>query len=922
MRLLRLLLVRDSRRNRRGNGRRRAAPRLRIEVLEGRALPSTVTWINPGGGDWDTAANWLDGTTGTNHVPGPAEDAVIDTPGITVTHSSFFSSDSVHSLTSAATLAVSNGTLSIAADSEVDSLNLSGGTLTGAGTLTIDNAFTWAGGTMSGTGHTVLNGSATVGGIFSGPLLDTRTLDNAGSATVPDGQTLSFAHDAVWNNEAGATLTLRGNSSLNPFFGQSGRLSNDGLLLHSGADNSTSNINLPFDNTGTVSVRTGALNLASLTNEGELDLGAGALATLSGGSSSGALVLAADSALSISGAFTQQAGGTVDLAAGSSLTTGTAYTMQDDTAISGPGTVVLSGGFFGGTLNVAGGARIDNLASTGTVLVPAGGSLDVGTLALAAGTVNVAAGGSLDSQTLNQIGGTLTGPGTATIDGTLTWVGGTMSGTGHTVVNGTATVGGIFSGPLLDTRTLDNAGSATVPDGQVLRFDHNALWNNEAGATLTLRGNSSLGNFLGQSGRLNNDGLLVHSGADNSFSGVNFPLDNTATVSVLTGTLNLTSSLTNEGQFDLAAGALASLSGGSSSGALVLAADSALNLTPSALNPTATFTQQAGGTVDLAAGSALNIVGFGGATYTMQDGTAVSGPGTVVLTGGGTLNVAGGARIDNLTTTGTVSVPDVGSLTVQNLALGSGTVTIAAKGIVDAQNLTQTAGTLTGAGTAVIDGTLTWAAGTMSGTGHTVLNGTATVGFRFGPTLDTRTLDNAGSITVPDGHGLLLANNALLNNEAGATLTLQGSGALDHFFGPPGRLSNAGLLVTTGHGQATINLAVTNSGTVDLQGVLSIGGNYTQSADGTLNLHLAGTAVGSQYDQLQVHGAAVLDGTLNVTLVNGFTPANGNTFRILTFNSRSGDFAAMNLPDPGNGLVLNPMYDGSGLTLLTEPAGP
>jgi len=54
--------------------------RLRLELLEGRILPSQVTWINPQGGDWDTASNW-----NTQSVPGPADDVIINIPGITVT---------------------------------------------------------------------------------------------------------------------------------------------------------------------------------------------------------------------------------------------------------------------------------------------------------------------------------------------------------------------------------------------------------------------------------------------------------------------------------------------------------------------------------------------------------------------------------------------------------------------------------------------------------------------------------------------------------------------------------------------------------------------------------------------------------------------------------------------------------------------
>ena len=56
----------------------------------------------------------------------------------------------------------------------------------------------------------------------------------------------------------------------------------------------------------------------------------------------------------------------------------------------------------------------------------------------------------------------------------------------------------------------------------------------------------------------------------------------------------------------------------------------------------------------------------------------------------------------------------------------------------------------------------------------------------------------------------------------------------------------------------------------------------------------AAPVAGTQYDQLRVGGSATLDGTLNVSLANGFTPADLDSFQVLTFGSRSGDFAVKN----------------------------
>src|SRR6516162_5949358 len=114
--------------------------RLILESLEERALPSTVTWIG-GSGDWDTASNWSDGTT--KRLPGPADDAVINITGISVTHLTT-ATDSVHSLTSKAAIVVGAGSLSVASASTISStLDFDGGTLTGPGVLAVSGLFTW-----------------------------------------------------------------------------------------------------------------------------------------------------------------------------------------------------------------------------------------------------------------------------------------------------------------------------------------------------------------------------------------------------------------------------------------------------------------------------------------------------------------------------------------------------------------------------------------------------------------------------------------------------------------------------------------------------------------------------------------------------------------------------------------------------------
>ena len=51
-----------------------------MELLEDRQLLTTVSWINPAGGIWNTASNWRD-DVGANRVPAAADDVVIDLTG-------------------------------------------------------------------------------------------------------------------------------------------------------------------------------------------------------------------------------------------------------------------------------------------------------------------------------------------------------------------------------------------------------------------------------------------------------------------------------------------------------------------------------------------------------------------------------------------------------------------------------------------------------------------------------------------------------------------------------------------------------------------------------------------------------------------------------------------------------------------------
>jgi hypothetical protein len=151
-------------------------------------------------------------------------------------------------------------------------------------------------------------------------------------------------------------------------------------------------------------------------------------------------------------------------------------------------------------------------------------------------------------------------------------------------------------------------------------------------------------------------------------------------------------------------------------------------------------------------------------------------------------------------------------------------------------------------------------------------------------------LANPTSADIAAGARLEI-NNSLDFMAAGRTLTVTGAGRLD--------INNnidttaAGLVMVSGGnvgGNGRINGRLTNNGgTVSpgtSVGTLTVEGNFQQNATGTLNIELGGTAAG-QYDLLNVVGGgglngAILDGILDVSLVNGFVPAVGNTFDVIT----------------------------------------
>jgi hypothetical protein len=141
-------------------------------------------------------------------------------------------------------------------------------------------------------------------------------------------------------------------------------------------------------------------------------------------------------------------------------------------------------------------------------------------------------------------------------------------------------------------------------------------------------------------------------------------------------------------------------------------------------------------------------------------------------------------------------------------------------------------------------------------------------------------LDLAGHTLTKTGDGTMAANNNVLT----------GGGMVDCQEGTCG-------------GTGTIFGSLNNDATVapgNSPGILTVDGNYTQGASGTLALEIGGLVPGEEHDKLVVTGTATLAGTLDVSLINGFTLAGDMEFDVLDFNSVVNDFSTFNLP---SGLV-------------------
>jgi hypothetical protein len=168
--------------------------------------------------------------------------------------------------------------------------------------------------------------------------------------------------------------------------------------------------------------------------------------------------------------------------------------------------------------------------------------------------------------------------------------------------------------------------------------------------------------------------------------------------------------------------------------------------------------------------------------------------------------------------------------------------------------------------------------------------------------VQTGTIDCAGGFVQSSGTTTISAGATLISSSA-HSVTLSG-----------GTLVGGGSIGSS----TTATNVVNNGGTVSpagagTTGILTVYGNFTQAAGGTLAIDLGGHTAGTQYDQLAVTGTSTLGGTLSLSDINSFVPANLDSYTIMTFASASGNFATVG--GPASGFAFTPVSNGTNLAL-------
>ncbi len=564
--------------------------------------------------------------------------------------------------------------------------------------------------------------------------------------------------------------------------------------------------------------------------------------------------------------------------------------------------------------------------ATDTAVIPAtandptiSANADIGTLTIDSGaTVTISDAVTVTAGSLN-LSGTLTGSGDITVSLAATWnAGSTMSGSGETHIMGSATFDLSAYGVDLVGRTVRNEGAMTWTGPSTIWASSGAAFINAAAGTISAQATSGSVEFYDalNTTSFQNQGAITLNAANSGYG------------------LNMLTAFSNDGAVTLQNGWLRMVYGSSNSGDFLGGSGAILFVGRNdAPGQTFTFSDGSNITIEYVIFESVGLVDVGsyydasGANGRTQitgyvDGTTVNfTPDATIVSLGERLDVPMYTTV-NLSSDGPVSVPRI-----------------------------EQYGTLTGTNPITVTSLYNWRAGTLGGSGTLMVANGATMYPRGtgAKSLNGRSLTNHGTIAWLDtgpinGSGAVIenfgtfdaANDATFNGEASVTfnnydlLVKSGgtqtttldivvnnfgdvraeSGQIAFTYGdvvlPPsggtvlngGNLDVGGLLDIQGGsltGSGAVLGDVQNGGLIapgQSPGAITIQGQYTQTVSGTLRMEVGLTA----QDVLTVTGEAALAGTLEVVGLEDYTPALGDSFRVLAYADHTGMFDTVTLP--------------------------
>jgi len=731
------------------------------------------------------------------------------------------------------------------------------GTLTNSGTINLTRGtlkFSGSSATLTGGGTLILGNSAgTETGVIEVGSNDTGTLTNTNDTITGHG------------NLGNGTLTLVNKGTINA----NGQVSSGALIVEPGSGGMTNTGTLEATNQGTL-VLEGTFNNTGGTIEALGENGGGASAT-------------------------------VELTAGTVINGGTLTTTMvgsNSGIIEGTGAVTLNGIANSGTYTVDAGTTTTlegTITNSGSITLT-GSTLSLGD------SVTLNGGGTvvLSNSASNLITGAASGL-TLTNDDTIEGAG-TISKLG--IVNmGTIAADQSIALILLPTSAgLNNEGTLSVSAGDTMEIGSAA-----GGALLNFSGTTLTGGIYAVSGTLEfgaSGTSVVTDAADISLTGSGAKIVDFAGQNVLTDLATITSA----GSFTLSSGANFTTAGNfTNNGKLTVNTGSQLTVTGTLSNYNSSTDTLTGGSYTV--GGKLDFAGADivtdAADITLDgDGEIVDSTNSsnglknlATITSAGSFTLASKANFTtagNLTNKGKLTVESGSTLTVtgdltnfnsSTETLASGTYTVGGTLEFTGANIVTNAANLTISGTAarILNGSA-------NGLANFANTGTFTVTGDGNFTTGSAAFTDSGAVTVAKGSTMTVGGGNAYNQSAGTTTvdgTLSASGGINVTGGTilgAGKLS--GNVTVGGNGKAP----TIRAGDSGKAGLLAITGNYTQLSTATMSSFIGGTAVGTQYSQLQVGGTATLAGTLTVTLASGFTPVVGSTFTILTAGSVTGKF--------------------------------